>query len=1182
MHQDVLEFLLSNQLISKVCQVELDVSYANGFKERITQCVITTSEINGKSFNVPFLITKKCSPRVILGRPLLKQMEALNGNSENQLTDPGARCPSKLYESRSATISADSTPVNESTSTPWIDMSGTLPIARLPLLENAHVLPYKEKDRGFSTVDNKIIYSRLIKMAEENKVKQVDPKDCHVILAPVLVDKTEEGPRKFPDPNLHSRYRITVDCRPINEMQLVISETGPAWLLPPPDKKKSAANQSQLSGRSVLQSLPLGNSNTQYGKVDLSDAFSSVRIQESLGRLFSVLVPDFDGTPRAFQWCCLPQGWRHSPYLFTTCINGLLRTLDIQLKQLGVTARHYQDDIILSGDHNLNEAMELLIEHLHMFGFNIQRTKCTWSSPKLIFCGYEIEAGCIKPRPKTPLENTMFDEAWKIFLEGDSKTRYNWIREWCGRFQYWRDFYSPQLSSICLHHLYSFLRNFGEIDSDLKEIDIDQLHDAFFMLIDLCINCVPLPTGLCDTLKNILVVDANCESWGAILFKAIPDGTNAFEHIKSKMSHAPGMDHWVICLEELHKALLATDISAPFTIIPVKMIGGVFTDRQKRASSTHRERMAQLEAFAECRSYLDAPLLIVCDNMNCSLTWHNLDLFGARHLDLWEALQATLDGVGHIWLARTSLPRYADEIARHLSKPIAVTACVANVTDNRDSSNQLLTPIDMTNSISMEDALRRDFIHGLKHDTKSTYRGHSLSEIFRYLNGDIQHISSASMITHRFHLVDGLLMFKSASKDRCVVPSHNSAHILSDKTVDLRAALLHTYHDNFTHPGIFRLYANISRYWYWPGLMDDCKKYVNGCERCRMSTSLQPSGRGEYGSWARKASKVWDMLMIDFAQFENSNILLIIDCYSHWLFTYLTPDQEAKTVASTLRNLFLLIGIPSMIVCDNGTHFVNTIIQNLSVSLGFRVCTGSAYHPQRQGLVERCVREVKTSLRKLDISNLDESLKLVTMMHNISPFSYAVDFSPYTIVYGREVNWLSAGVIDEGYEIDSLRSAWEQCRNLHYDDNNDKSMQVSRKQISPGMRVIFKAGDYVAVKKVVEECGINHWKLTDGRVVPEAQLTPFIDEIPELRITNVREFEIGEVILFHRDDCLDVGRIVEFQDDLARVVNLYMDQTGSWHEHGDNYFDWISAYDIVKKARFTKDRKIDKRILTSI
>jgi hypothetical protein len=255
--------------------------------------------------------------------------------------------------------------------------------------------------------------------------------------------------------------------------------------------------------------------------------------------------------------------------------------LDIQLKQLGVTARHYQDDIILPGDHNLNEAMELLIEHLHMFGFNIQRTKCTWSSPKLIFCGYEIEAGCIRPRPKTPLENTMFDEAWKIFLEGDSRTRYNWIREWCGRSQYWRDFYSPQLSSICLHHLYSFLRNFGEIDSDLKEIDIDQLHDAFFMLIDLCINCVPLPTGLCDTLKNILVVDANCESWGAILFKAIPDGTNAFEHIKSKTSHAPGMDHWLTCLEELHKALLATDISAPFTIIPVKMIGGVFTDRQK-------------------------------------------------------------------------------------------------------------------------------------------------------------------------------------------------------------------------------------------------------------------------------------------------------------------------------------------------------------------------------------------------------------------------------------------------------------------------------------------------------------------------------------------------------------------------------------------------------------------------
>jgi len=365
----------------------------------------------------------------------------------------------------------------------------------------------------------------------------------------------------------------------------------------------------------------------------------------------------------------------------------------------------------------------------------------------------------------------------------------------------------------------------------------------------------------------------------------------------------------------------------------------------------------------------------------------------------------------------------------------------------------------------------------------------------------------------------------------------------------------------------------------------DCKKYVLGCSQCRLFAPHVPSGRGEYGSWARKANMVWDMLMIDFASWNNQNILLVIDCYSHWLFSFVTDNQEASTVASKLRELFMIIGIPAKIICDNGPHFVNEILKRLSDKLGFTISTGSTYHPQRQGLVERSVREIKSSLSKLDETNtLEEQLKLINMVHNISPFSFAPDFSPYLIVYGRQPRWLSSEPYSDNQEpIDQLRLAWDQCRDVHYSANNDRNMLIERKTLSEGMKVIWRSGGFATFRKLAKREGSNHWRLTDGHVVPEEQLQAFIDEVADLRISTARSraYEINDLVLFHRDDCLDIGRVIGFDDssNSIQLVNLYMDDAGRWAEHGDSYQDSVSEDSVIKKVLLTKSGKLDRRFL---
>ena len=50
--------------------------------------------------------------------------------------------------------------------------------------------------------------------------------------------------------------------------------------------------------------------------------------------------------------------------------------------------------------------------------------------------------------------------------------------------------------------------------------------------------------------------------------------------------------------------------------------------------------------------------------------------------------------------------------------------------------------------------------------------------------------------------------------------------------------------------------------------------------------------------------------------------------------------------------------------------------------------------------------------------------------------------------------------------------------------------------------------------------------------VPEEQLQPFINEAAGLCISTSRSraYEIKDLVLFHRDDCLDIGRVIGFDD----------------------------------------------------
>ena len=278
----------------------------------------------------------------------------------------------------------------------------------------------------------------------------------------------------------------------------------------------------------------------------------------------------------------------------------------------------------------------------------------------------------------------------------------------------------------------------------------------------------------------------------------------------------------------------------------------------------------------------------------------------------------------------------------------------------------------------------------------------------------------------------------------------------------------------------------------------------------------------------------------------------------------------------------MFTGFPSTIVSDNGKHFVNDLIFELSNLFQFRLWTGSSYHPQRQGLIERAVGEIKLALKKSlsDTNDLKSEVELATFAHNISHFRFAPNLSPYILLYGRDPRWLVSTETNPSVQRDGLREVWEYCRSKNLETMNDYSMNRKRRPLGDGDQVIWTHNNHRFLKTIKGKVG-NLYELTDGRLVPATQLEFLLKRFEHLQQNKqsilTMDVKVGDLILFLRDDCMDLGRVINLAHPFIQIINLYMDEEGRWFEHGDQYVDDIPISNIIKVVKLNKSQKLDKR-----
>jgi hypothetical protein len=151
-----------------------------------------------------------------------------------------------------------------------------------------------------------------------------------------------------------------------------------------------------------------------------------------------------------------------------------------------------------------------------------------------------------------------------------------------------------------------------------------------------------------------------------------------------------------------------------------------------------------------------------------------------------------------------------------------------------------------------------------------------------------------------------------------------------------RAEILRVNHDDPWQGGHFgktRTLETISRYYWWPGLATDVRKYCKSCDICQRVKAPRHKPYGLLVPLPRP-EQPWQDITFDFitglppsihGRIACDAILVVVDRFSKMVrYLACSKDTDAPTMANLLFNeVFSKFGFPRSIVSDRGSLFTS-------------------------------------------------------------------------------------------------------------------------------------------------------------------------------------------------------------------------------------------------------------------
>ena len=183
---------------------------------------------------------------------------------------------------------------------------------------------------------------------------------------------------------------------------------------------------------------------------------------------------------------------------------------------------------------------------------------------------------------------------------------------------------------------------------------------------------------------------------------------------------------------------------------------------------------------------------------------------------------------------------------------------------------------------------------------------------------------------------------------------------------ELREEILKEYHDpmDVGHPGQHRMLELLKRTYWWPGLKEDIKRYVQGCFKCQQNKVQHQKKAGELHPLEIPQGP-WQEISIDIiGLLPKSNgmdaIVVIVDQFTKMIcLKATTMNISLEGIAKIYRDdIWKLHGISRKILSNRGPQFASKFMEEFTKALGTKRQLSIAYHLQTDGQMERINQEI--------------------------------------------------------------------------------------------------------------------------------------------------------------------------------------------------------------------------------
>lgn len=211
------------------------------------------------------------------------------------------------------------------------------------------------------------------------------------------------------------------------------------------------------------------------------------------------------------------------------------------------------------------------------------------------------------------------------------------------------------------------------------------------------------------------------------------------------------------------------------------------------------------------------------------------------------------------------------------------------------------------------------------------------------------------------------------------------------------------------HVGQAATYRRVRKTFWWEGMKQACYDYVRNCEACQKQHDPSVRTDREMHPISVQGLLPFQKVAVDLAgplpKSSGFRHIMVVICYlTKWMEAIPLKNNKASTCAEAfVKEIIARYGCPLEVVSDNG-HSFNGNFKTCMAQWGIQNLRIAPYHPQSNGLVERCIQTIKRALGRMTESKphtWDKMLGWVLLAYRNST-QKSTGFSPHFLLFGRD------------------------------------------------------------------------------------------------------------------------------------------------------------------------------------